>query len=135
LADALTPTVMSTLLKLLLLPPELLKSHVKAYADLASELSAQYLCALKNRWVMYSFSALALLLALIFGGVALMLWSALPLQDAAHPWVLLALPVGSLAISVFCWWRARSLRLQPVLSEIQTQIQLDIQAIQQGHAA
>ncbi len=126
---------MSTLLKLLLLPPELLKSHVKAYADLASGLSAQYLCALKNRWLMYSLSALALLLALMFGGVALMLWSALPLQDAPHRWVLLALPAGSLATSALCWWWARSLRLQPVLSEIQTQIQLDIQAIQQGHAA
>jgi hypothetical protein len=64
---------MSTLLKLLLLPPELLKSHAQAYADLANELTARYLCTLKNRWVMYGLSALALLLALIFGGVALML--------------------------------------------------------------
>ena len=49
---------MSTLLKLLLLPPDLLKSHAQAYADLASELSARYLCTLKNRWVMYSLLSL-----------------------------------------------------------------------------
>lgn len=126
---------MSTLLKLLLLPPELLKSHAKAYADLANELTARYLCTLKNRWVMYGLSALALLLALIFGGIALMLWCALPLQNATHAWVLLALPVSSLVISVVCWWWARSLHLQPILREIQTQIQLDLQALQQVHTA
>lgn len=123
---------MSTLLKLLLLPPDLLKSHAQAYADLASELSVRYLCTLKNRWVMYSLSALALLLAVVFGGVALLLWGVLPLQDAPHPWVLLALPASSLGVSVICWWWARSLHLQPVLSEIRTQIQLDLEAIQQA---
>lgn len=122
---------MSTLLKLLLLPPDLLKSHAQAYADLASELSARYLRTLKNRWVMYGLSALALLLAVVFGGVALLLWSVLPLQDAPHPWVLFALPASTLVISGICWWRAHSLHLQPILSEIRTQIQLDIQAIQQ----
>jgi hypothetical protein len=126
---------MSTLLKLLLLPPDLLKSHAQAYADLASELSARYLCTLKNRWVMYSLSALTLLLALFFGGVALLLSSVFPLQDAPRPWVLLALPVSTLVISVLCWWWARSMRLQPILSDIQTQIQLDIQAIQQAKSA
>ena len=126
---------MSTLLKLLLLPPELLKSHAQAYADLANELTARYLCTLKNRWVMYGLSAVALLLALVFGGVALMLWSVLPLQNATHVWVLTALPVSSLFISVFFWWWARSLHQQPILREIQTQIQLDLQALQQAHTA
>lgn len=126
---------MSTLLKLLLLPPELLKSHAQAYADLANELMARYLCTLKNRWVMYGLSALAMLLALIFGGVALMLWAALPLQNATHAWVLLALPAISLVVSALFWWWARSLHLQPILREIQTQIQLDIQALQQAHTA
>ena len=39
---------MSTLLKLLLLPPQLLQSHAQAYADLANELTARYLCTLKT---------------------------------------------------------------------------------------
>lgn len=126
---------MSTLLKLLLLPPDLLKSHAQAYADLASELSARYLRTLKNRWLMYGLSALALLLAVMFGGVSLLLWGVLPLQDAPHAWVLLALPLGTLVISLLCWWWARSLHLQPILSEIWTQIQLDIQALQQAETA
>ena len=53
------------LLKLLVLPPELLKVHAQGYADLASHAWAQHLCTLKNRWVLYSLGALNLLLALI----------------------------------------------------------------------
>jgi H+/Cl- antiporter ClcA len=123
------------LLKMLLLPPDLLKSHAQGYVDLASEVSARYLCTLKNRWVMYGLSALTLLLALIFGGVALLLWAALPLSDAPHAWVLIALPTLSLLVSGLCWWWARTQRLQPLLSDIQAQIALDLQAIRQVHSA
>jgi hypothetical protein len=123
------------LLKMLLLPPDLLKSHAQGYVDLASEVGVRYLCTLKNRWVMYALSVLTLLLALIFGGVALLLWSTFPLTDAPHAWVLLALPVACLLLSGLCWWWARSQRLQPLLKDIQAQIALDIQAIRQVQSA
>jgi hypothetical protein len=122
-------------LKMLLLPPDLLKSHAQGYVDLASEVSARYLCTLKNRWVMYGLSVLALLLALVFGGMALLIWGALPLQDAPHAWVLLALPAAFLTWSGMCWWWARAQRLQPLLQDIQAQIALDLQAIRQGQSA
>jgi hypothetical protein len=127
--------MMRLLLKMLLLPPDLLKSHALGYVDLASEVGARYLCTLKNRWVMYALSALALLLALIFGGVALLLWSAFPLHDAPHTWVLPALPAACLCWSGLCWWGARAQRLQPLLQDIQAQIALDLQAIQQVRSA
>ncbi len=123
------------LLKMLLVPPDLLKSHAQGYVDLASEVGARYLCTLKNRWVMYALSLLTLMLALIFGGMALLLWSALPLVDAPYGWVLLALPSACLLLSGLCWWWARSLRLQPLLQDIQAQIALDLQAIRQVHSA
>ena len=126
--------MMRLLLKMLLLPPDLLKSHAQGYVDLASEVGARYLCTLKNRWVMYALSVLTLLLALIFGGVALLLWSTLPLNDAPHPWVLLVLPVTCLSLSGLCWWWARAQRLQPLLKDIQAQIALDLQAIGQVHS-
>ena len=123
---------MSTLLlKLLLLPPDLLRSHAQGYADLAREVGASYLCTLKNRCLLYVFSALTCLLGLILGGAALMLWSAFPLLDAPHLWLLPALPLGLFLLSVFCWLWARSLRLEPLMKSFQTQIQLDILAIQQ----
>jgi len=127
--------MMRLLLKMLLLPPDLLKSHAQGYVDLASEVGARYLCTLKNRWVMYALSVLNLLLALIFGGVALLLWSSFPLHDAPHAWVLLALPIACLCLGGLCWWGARAQRLQPLLQEVQAQIALDLQAIGQVHTA
>ena len=53
------------LLKMLLLPPDVLKSHAQGYVDLASEVGARYVCTLKNRWVMYALSFLTLMLALM----------------------------------------------------------------------
>lgn len=123
------------LFKLLVLPPELLKVHAQGYADLASQAWADHLCALKNRWVMYSLSALNLLLALILGGVALLLWSALPLNDAPHAWVLLALPLILLGLSGLCWAWARSLHVRPLMDDIKCQIQLDLLAIQQAQTS
>jgi hypothetical protein len=84
---------------------------------------------------MYGLSALTLLLALMFGGVALLLWAALPLSDAPHAWVLIALPTFCLLVSGLCGWWARTHRLQPLLSDIQAQIALDLQAIRQVHSA
>ena len=126
---------MSTLLlKLLLLPPDLLRSHAQGYADLAREVGASYLCTLKNRCLLYVLSALACFLGLTLGGVALLLCGAFPLQDAPYFWILPALPLGLFLLSVLCWWWARSLRLEPILSSFQAQIRLDILAIQQAQA-
>ena len=123
------------LLKLLVLPPELLKVHAQGYADLASHAWAQHLCTLKNRWVLYSLGALNLLLALILGGVALLLWCALPSIDARHAWVLLALPLTLLALSGLCWAWGSRLRTRPILDDIKAQIQLDLLAIEQAQAS
>ncbi|MDP4622212.1 hypothetical protein [uncultured Limnohabitans sp.] len=123
------------LLKMWLLPPDLLKSHALGYADLASETGARYLCMLKNRWFMYGLSAMSFMLALIFSGTALLLWSAFALHDAPHLWVLLALPAVALCVSGACWWWASQQRMQPLLKDIQTQIALDIQALRQVHSA
>ena len=127
--------MLKLLLKMLLLPPDLLQAHAKGYADLASELGARYLCALQSRWLMYGVSALMLTLALVLGGTAVLIWSALPLTDAPHAWVLVALPLTCLLVSGVCWVRARRLCLHPVWQDLQAQIQLDILALQQGHSA
>ena len=123
------------LLKLLVLPPELLKAHAQGYADLANHSWQQHLCTLKNRWLMYSISVLSFLLALTLGGVALLLWGTLPLISAPHVWFLWALPLGLLIVSILCWVWARRLRTQPILDDIKAQIQLDVLAIRQAKAS
>lgn len=127
--------MLKLLLKLLVLPPELLKAHAQGYADLATQAWQQHLCMLKNRWVMYAFSGLSFLLTLILGGVALLLWGSLPHEDAPHVWVLWALPLSLLSIGRLCWVWARRLRAPPMLDDIKAQIQLDMLAIRQAQAS
>jgi hypothetical protein len=122
------------LLKMLLLPTDLITSHVRSYLQLAGEVGARYLCTLRNRWLMYALSVLSMLLALIFGGVALLLWSAWPFQDSPHAWVLPALPSACFLLSGICWWWARQQRLPSLLEEIQTQVALDVQAIREANS-
>lgn len=120
------------LLKMALLPPELVKSHAKAYMDLASEVGSRYARTLKNRWVMYGLSAATLMLAFILGGMALLLWSTVAVAQSPRVWVLWALPGTCLVISGLCWWRARSLCMPSLLQDIQSQMQLDLQVIRSG---
>lgn len=127
--------MLKLLLKMALLPPALLKSHAMGYVDLASDLGSRYLCTLKNKGVMYLLSALSGVLALVFGGVAWMLWSTLTVHSAPQIWVLWALPSACAVISVLSWWRARSLKLPPMLQDIQTQLQLDLQMVQMADSA
>jgi hypothetical protein len=126
--------MLKLLLKMMLLPPELIKSHAQGYVDLASEVGSRYLCTLKNRWVMFALSALALMLALIFGGVALMLWSTATQLDASQAAVLWGLPSSFLVISALLGWRAKSLRLPSLLQDIQSQLQLDLEVIRTADA-
>jgi hypothetical protein len=126
--------MLKLLLKMMLLPPELIKSHAQGYVDLASEVGSRYLCTLKNRWLMFALSALTLLLALIFGGVALMLWSTATQLDASQAAVLWGLPSSFLVISALLGWRAKSLRLPSLLQDIQSQLQLDLEVIRTADA-
>jgi hypothetical protein len=126
--------MLKLLLKMMLLPPELIKSHAQGYVDLASEVGSRYLCTLKNRWVMFVLSALTMMLALIFGGVALMLWSTATQLDASQAAVLWGLPSSFLVISVLLGWGAKSMRLPSLLQDIQSQLQLDLEVIRTADA-
>jgi hypothetical protein len=123
------------LLKLLVLPPELLHMHAQGYADLASQAWAERLCTLKNRWALFALSGVCLMLALVWAGVSLLLWSALPPIDGRHAWVLPTLPGVMLVIAVALGVMGRRLRTRPVLQDIQEQLQLDLLAIQAARAA
>lgn len=123
------------LLKLLLLPPELLQVHAQGYADLANQAWAQHLCTLKSRWLLYALSALSLWLALCLAGVAVLLWSVLPHIDPRHAWVLPALPLGCLLLSALLWLWARRLRAPPGLHALREQIRLDILMLQKAQTS
>ncbi len=124
--------MIKVLLRLLVLPPDLLKAHAQGYADLAREAWTHKVQTLQYRWTLYAISAASMLMAMTLGGVALLLWSSLPLNDARHAWILPALPSVLLFISGGCWAWARSLRARSVLKDLQEQIQLDILTLRES---
>ena len=83
---------------------------------------------------MFALSALTMMLALIFGGMALMLWSTATRLDASQAAVLWGLPSSFLLISALLGWRAKSLRLPSLLEDIQSQLQLDLEVIRTADA-
>lgn len=120
------------LLKILLLPPELLKTHVRGYADLASQAWGQRMRILKTRLILYVIGATSLLLGLFLAGVSLLLWSALPVLAEHSAWVMLALPGALLTLALICQIWAHRLQLPSAFEKIKAQIALDMLALRQS---
>lgn len=117
--------MLKLLFKLLVLPPELFKAHAKAYSDFASWAWAQHLRSLQRRWAFYVLSAVSLFLALLFSGLALLLWCALPAVEGRHVWVLWALPGAFAVMGGWCGWAGRRTPQQQLWGTLKEQIQLD----------
>ncbi len=124
--------MLKLLLKILLLPPGLLQVHAHGYVDLVGQLCVHQWRMMRKRWLVYALSALSFLLALMLGGMAVLLWGVLPIAGATHSWVLMALPLSLLAVSMLFWLWARSLHAHPGLDKLKEQIRLDMQTLRQA---
>lgn len=119
-------------LKILLLPPELLRGHAQGYADLACEEWRQHVGQLKNRLLLWMLGVMSLLLGVGLGGVAVLLWGALPELNPQRSWVLLVLPL-SLSLLGLTLVRSASLqKITPLFPKLQQQLQLDKLTLQQA---
>ncbi len=123
------------LLKLLLLPPDLLKMHAHGYADLASEEWERQRCIWKTRLLMAAMGTASGVLGLFLAGVSLLLWSALPVVDGRSAWVMWFLPMALGLFSLACWAWARHIKMSPPFDKIKAQIALDILALRQSPKA
>jgi hypothetical protein len=117
------------LLKLIVTQPQWLLTHAQNYAALASESLADAFRAWKLRMVLYAISFTCLVLGLVCGVMALLLWAALPTLNPTNSWLLLALPVLFLSSSVFIYWVSQRYPLAPLFEAIQEQIKLDMLGI------
>ena len=122
----------SLLLKLFLLPPDLLKMHVNGYADLASEEWERQVCVWKTRLLIYAIGTVSGGLGVLLAGVSLLLWSALPVVDATSAWVMWFLPVALCLSSLACWAWAGRIKLSPSFGKLKAQIKLDMLALRQS---
>ncbi|MCO4089343.1 MAG: hypothetical protein HEQ17_10510 [Limnohabitans sp.] len=127
--------MLKQLIKLLVLSPGLLREHAQGYAALASQAWQQHLRVLQLRWALYALALVCGLLALGLGSVSCLLWAALPALSERHVLVLWALPLVWLAGGLLCFTWARSLRLPPLLDQLQAQVKLDVQALRTAQVA
>lgn len=119
----------------LLLRPELISMHVQGYADLISEESGLLLRYVRNQALLCAIGVGSLVLAVLWGGVALLLWSALPAVDPHLAWVLWAFPLAWAVVAVGCWLIYRVFDRSVFFPRTREQIQLDVLALKQARKA
>ena len=122
-------------LRLLATHPHWLAQHAEAYAELAAaEAGAAALAA--RRSVILSVTAISGLgLAAMLGGVALMLWAALPSLPGATAWVLWAVPALPFAAALVALLIKQSGRDEGSFVLLRQQLQADMALLREAHAS
>jgi hypothetical protein len=126
--------MLTVLLKLIVTQPQLLLAHATNYADLMTEGVQHTFSSWKSRMLLFALSAVLLALGAFSGIGALLLWGALPSLNPQNAWVLVALPFVLLSMSVFFYSLACRCKTEPMFSDIQEQLNLDLLAINQVRA-
>jgi hypothetical protein len=108
--------------------PQLLVAHAKAYGDLLLEEGRRTLSSLVIHAVLYAAAGVLGGLGLVFGGVALMLYAAVP-GELRNGWLLVALPCASMLVALACAVVARALPVNVTLDVVGRQVKADIDMI------
>jgi hypothetical protein len=114
------------LLRLVATEPQILGDHVAAYAELVGDEVRKTGSALGRSAALYGGAALLLLIGVIFLGVALMLWATVPAGDLRAPWVLIAVPLVTLAGGIGCFFAARSNPIESAFDNVKAQVNADM---------
>jgi hypothetical protein len=125
---------MHPLLQLLMTQPGLLGEHALGYAGLLGSEVAAFKQAGQRRLVWGLATVCLLLVGVLLGGVALMLWAALPGLPASTAWVLLATPCVPLSAALACLLRLRTLKPAAAFARVKEQIKADMQLFREVSA-
>ena len=90
------------LLHLVATQQHLLGDHVEAYAALVDEEMGEAISYWKSRTLLNGIALLLLVVGVILGGVAGMLWMVVPASHTAPFWGLVAIPVTPLLMALVC---------------------------------
>jgi hypothetical protein len=126
---------MHKILLKLLLRPDLISVHVQAYADLLSEESGLLVRQVRNRLLLLALGIASLVLAVLWGGMALLLWSALPALDPRSAWVLWAFPLAWAVLAAACGVTYRMCSTAVFFPRVREQIEMDVLALKQAGKA
>jgi hypothetical protein len=127
--------MLSMLFKLIVKQPSLLLNHAQAYADLAVDETRRLTRRWRTRAMLYGASFVFFCLGLVLGGVAVMLWSALPVMAEQTSWVLLALPLLFEALALACFLVAQGRVDAPAFAIMQEQLKLDVLALREARSS
>jgi hypothetical protein len=133
--DGLARALMLRILFKLLLRPELLVMHVQGYGELLREESSLLVRQVRKRLLLCAVGACSLLLGVVWAGVALLLWSALPSLDPHRAWVLWAFPLAWVAVALACALACRLRGPSVLFPRTREQIQLDVLTLRQAGKA
>jgi hypothetical protein len=117
---------MHPLLRLIATEPQIVGDHVAAYAELVGDEVKKTGSALGRRVALYACAAVLFLAGLVFIGVALMLWAAVPVDGIHAPWLLVAVPLVSLAGGGACLLAARSNPVESAFDKVRAQVNADM---------
>ena len=111
--------------------PQLIAEHAKAYGDLLLEEGRRTLSSLVLHAALYAAAGVLGLLGVVFGGVALLLYAAVP-GELRNGWLLVALPCASMLIAGACVIVARALPVNVTLDVVGRQVKADIDMIHEA---
>lgn len=127
--------MLSMLLKLIVKQPSLLLNHAQAYTDLALDETRRLTRRWRTQATLYGLSFISFVLGLVFGGVALLLWSVLPVTAEQTSWVLLALPVFCEMLAWAFYLAAQGRADVPAFAIMQEQLKLDMLALREARSS
>jgi hypothetical protein len=113
------------MLKMLATRPELMAEHFGAYAELAAAEASEAAALWRGRLLWAVATGAFVLLALMFGGVSLLLLGALPREAMPAPWLLVLVPLLALALAGACWITLRSRPVAAPFAQLRQQVEVD----------
>jgi hypothetical protein len=117
---------MNPLFRLIASHPNLLAVHAESYARMVADELGATSVRLQRRAFLGAGALIFLLIALIFGGVGLMLWGISVELRADTRWLLIAVPAVPLVLSVLFFVLLRSDPKQAAMAKVRTQFKADL---------
>ncbi len=123
------------LLRLIATEPQVLGDHVEAYAELVGDEVRKTSSALgMTRLGLYLAAACLGGIALVFTGVALMLWASLPASGFQTPWLLVAVPAITFVVALICAAIAARSRVENAFDNVKKQLNADMAMLREVSA-
>ncbi len=115
-----------SLLDLIANRPQLLAAHAQAYGDLVAAEVGAASNALARRAVLGISGVIMLVVAIVLGGVGLMLRAVIPVNVMAAPWVLVVVPLVPVVAGIACLVAARLWILRNPFDKVWWQLKADV---------